>query len=77
MKIPRIIVHLPVGIFNAWLFTLGTAYGFAFLLMFLLYEINEDWHIRDSAYLDLASWMWGFVIGTVMMGILRFAIYLW
>lgn len=66
----RILLHVPIGMFNAWALAKTPHIGWAFLLMFVLYEINEDWHIKDQAWYDLRGWLWGFVVGAVVMAFL-------
>ncbi|MBI2869382.1 MAG: hypothetical protein HYX96_06120 [Chloroflexi bacterium] len=34
------------------------------LAVFLAYEINEDWHIRDSAYHDILEFAVGYFLAT-------------
>ena len=59
-SIARCLMHIPVGIFNAWLFIWGAHIGWAFLMVFMVYELNEDWRIKDNAYIDIIGWLWGF-----------------
>ncbi len=77
MKLPenlaRLLLHLPVGAFNAWLFSQGPALGAAFLLMFAVYELNEDMRLKDGAWKDIAGWLWGYAIYLVLLHLyLRF-----
>ena len=58
----RLLLHVPVGIFNAWLFTVLVHFGWAFLLLFVVYELNEDKRIKDSAYKDIIGWLYGFAL---------------
>ncbi len=58
----RTLIHLPVGAINAWFFILNPHLGWSFLLMFLFYELNEDWRLNDSAYIDVEGWLWGFAL---------------
>lgn len=60
-KIVRCILHVPAGAINGLLFTLGAHIGWAFLFVFMVYELNEDKHLKDHAYLDLFGWFWGFI----------------
>ena len=33
-------------------------------IMFLVYEVDEDWHIKDNAYHDILECMLGFFLAT-------------
>ncbi|MEM4469199.1 MAG: hypothetical protein QXS32_09055 [Candidatus Nezhaarchaeales archaeon] len=37
------------------------------LIAFIVYELNEEWHLRDEAYEDLAEFMAGMFVGMVML----------
>ena len=58
----RALIHVPVGAFNAWLLHQEPTAGIIFALFFLVYELNEDWRIRDQAWKDLKGWLWGFAL---------------
>lgn len=62
--IGRAYIHLPVGLWAAWLLTgEHVALGVMFTLSFLVYEIAEDWRIHDLSYIDIFSFMLGLTIG--------------
>lgn len=66
-------MHCSVGALNAWLFALNSHIGWAFLIMFFAYEINEDWHLKDRAYIDLFGWLVGFPMFVIVrMWVLRY-----
>jgi len=67
----RALLHLPVGAFNAWLLTESPAAGAIFFVGFLVYELNEDWRIRDHAWKDLKGWLWGFALFTSLYYLLH------
>lgn len=59
-RVFRCLVHMPVGLICALLCATGyMPIGVIFFLGFVLYELNEDWHIKDSAWKDL----FGFLVG--------------
>lgn len=59
----RCLFHIPVGGYNLWLLGKDTVAGIVFAIGFVvLYEINEDWHLRDGAYIDTQGWLIGFFL---------------
>jgi hypothetical protein len=67
IKQKRLWLHFPVGFFNVLAFVVGASYGWAFLFTFALYEMSEDWRIKDQAYIDIAGWLWGFAAGILLL----------
>jgi len=33
-----------------------------FFLGFMIYELNEDWRIKDFAFVDIAGYLWGLAL---------------
>ena len=57
-------LHAPLGALAA---RLGDIPAVLIVVLFLAYEITEDWRIRDHAYIDIKSFMGGYIgyfIGT-------------
>ena len=54
----RVVLHIPVGIVMSI-----PILGWGLVWLFLVYEINEDFWVRDAAWKDLFGAMVGFVIG--------------
>ena len=63
-RIFRGALHVPVGALNVAAIFLHWAVGLIFCLGFLFYEANEDRHIEDQAWYDVAGYLWG--IGLVV-----------
>jgi len=62
-ELKRVLMHIPVGMltvvlgfFGAW--WLGVLFGVGFWV----YEVDEDWHIRNGAWYDIKGWLWGLTI---------------
>jgi len=73
-NIARCLLHVPAGTFNAWLFVWSAHLGWAFLVVFLIYELSEDWRIKDKAYIDIIGWLWGFAFFVVTRLLLMYSI---
>jgi len=66
-NLSRLLLHLPVGGFTAWLAARDPAAAALFFAGFIIYELNEDWRIKDQAWKDLAGWLWGFALATYVL----------
>lgn len=67
----RILAHFPLGILTC---LLGYTYWWLALVFscgFVIYEVDEDWHIRDGAFTDIKGWLWGVVFGGFIMFLLK------
>jgi len=51
-------LHTPLGALAAYL---GDVPQVVIVILFLAYEITEDWRIKDHAYLDIKSFMVGYI----------------
>lgn len=58
----RFAIHIPIGMFQSWLTHKNATAGVLFALGFMFYEINEDWHLRDGAYIDIQGALAGEVL---------------
>lgn len=63
-------IHIPVGLFNVFLLYVGIIYGILFFAGFFIYELNEDWHLKDNAWLDIYGWLIGFGLGVSILYLL-------
>ena len=58
----RILLHVPVGVATVALLEAHAALAVIFFLGFMVYELNEDWRIRDCAFVDIAGYLWGLAL---------------
>lgn len=70
-KLFRAGIHIPVGLFNVFCLYVGIVYGVLFFMGFFAYELNEDWHLKDGAWLDIFGWLIGFGMGVAVLFILK------
>ena len=66
--IKRALLHAPVGALAAWLCFNLPAIGTPFFIGFLVYEIAEDWRIKDRGYKDILGFLWGFAVTGAVLG---------
>ena len=59
----RFFLHLPIGLLYA-IADIPGAIGLTAL--FALYEINEDRHVKDSAYIDVQGALAGVIIAIMI-----------
>jgi len=67
------LAHILYGILAAlsdWYLTL------AMTVAFIIYELDEDWHLNDQAYHDLLDYMVGLSIGALSLLALR-VLHIW
>ncbi len=69
-SIYRALLHATLGGFAAWA-AHEWIYGLVIIICFLAYEISEDWRIKDHAYIDIRGFLAGFVLGIVIIEVLR------
>jgi hypothetical protein len=64
------LLHAILGGFAAWA-AHEWIYGLVIIICFLAYEISEDWRIKDHAYIDIRGFLAGFVVGIVVIELVR------
>ena len=62
-------MDIPMPIFEA-ITVASIVIGILFFVGFFIYELNEDRHLKDGAYLDIFGWLIGLLIPIL-------AIHLW
>jgi len=68
----RVLIHIPVGLANAFVAFVSGWLGLIFGVAFVAYELNEDiYYKRDKAYVDLKGFLIGIVAGAVVWGIVK------
>lgn len=70
-KVYRAGIHIPVGIFNVFCFYMDTVLAILFFIGFFTYELQEDYRLKDGAYLDIYGWLVGFASGVIIAFILN------
>ena len=61
----RVVLHIPMGQMWVVLWLIEPWAAAAMCILFVIYELNEDLHLRDGAYIDLAGSMIGLVAATL------------
>ena len=69
-KFIRAVMHIPVGIFNVVCVWLNPTYGILFFLGFFIYELQQDYRLKDGAYLDIFGWLIGFALAVILLLVL-------
>lgn len=63
----RLLLHVPVGIAIGLLGILQPIYALCLTLLFIVYELNEDRHIKDQAWKDVIGAMVGLCLFLVLL----------
>lgn len=58
----RIGIHIPAGMVGMMLTLIHPACNPTFTFMFWRYQYNEDQHLKDGAWMDIAGYLWGYFI---------------
>ncbi len=67
----RALMHIPHGLAFMLLFLLppvavGVAAAVLWAVFFLLYELDQDWHVKDGAWRDIIGFLEGVILGAPM-----------
>lgn len=65
-KMKRFLLHIPVGFVFSVLSFLTTLNAIGFLILWIIYELNEDFHIKDQAWKDIPGFMTGLTLGAIL-----------
>ena len=68
------IIHFIGGVITALAAIKAPVLGFIMAIVFLVYELNEDWHIRDEAFKDIRAYLVGLFITAlayILHGVIR------
>lgn len=71
-RLARALLHIPVGIFTVFCGYIGWTYALVFFGAFMVYEVTEDWRLKDKAYIDIYGYLIGLAMGVVTLFILKF-----
>ena len=63
--------HYLAGVLTAVSGEVSTMLPLVGAMLFLAYEVNEDWHLHDQAYQDILEFMLGFFMAVTGLIIWR------
>jgi len=70
MGILTSLVHFLGGVLTALVTTKFTVLGLVMLILFIIYELDERWHLSDESYRDILEYMIGVYV-------VAFVIFVW
>lgn len=70
LKAVRLIMHIPAGVITCLAYYLHWSLVLACLVSFMIYEINEDRHLHDRAYLDIIGFIFGLYGAVVVIWVI-------
>jgi hypothetical protein len=59
LNILKQIIHFLAGVLTAYTSFYNIALSILMFIVFVIYELDEDWHIRDQAYKDILVYALG------------------
>jgi len=68
----NVLLHIPVGIFNVYVWYKAQSLALLFGVSFIIYQILERQIIHDKAYPEIQGWLWGIAIAIVGWEIINF-----
>ena len=66
-ELSRVLLHIPLGLLTCLLGYTAWWLGIIFTCGFILYELNQDMHLSDQAFIDIKGWLWGIGTGGLVM----------
>jgi hypothetical protein len=66
MKITNV-AHIVFGIITAIVSKINIIFSILNTILFIIYELNEEWRISDYAYEDIKEFAFGLGIGEVLL----------
>lgn len=61
----RCLIHIPAGIFTIFCGVVDGIFALVFFGSFMVYEVTEDWRLKDKAYIDIFGYLVGLAIGCI------------
>jgi hypothetical protein len=65
------IAHFAAGFSTALVSTLNAVLSILLFITFLVYELDEDWHISDEAYRDILEYAVGLYTASILIFIVK------
>ncbi len=63
------LIHVLVGVLTVGLIFIHPVLTVVGALAFIIYQLDEDWSIKDGAWKDIREWMIGyFIAGAFLLG---------
>ncbi|MEM2196426.1 MAG: hypothetical protein QXH10_09235 [Ignisphaera sp.] len=77
MSILTSLAHILYGFISALSITVHPVMPVLCLVLFIVYELDQEWHISDKAYDELAEYCIGFCIALTLLIAYRCFLSLW
>lgn len=68
-----VVAHFLAGLLSALAVLVNPVLSVLGFLIFWLYELNEELHLKDAFYEELREYACGFFLGVVILLVLRLA----
>jgi len=59
--------HFLFGLVAVLVITIHPILTVIAVVLFIIYELNEDLHLKDGAYEDIKEFIYGFILGCMLL----------
>ena len=66
MKPLKDMVHLVSGLVSALITFHAPVVGAVMTLLFIIYQLDESWHIRDESWIDILEYSVGYYVAAIV-----------
>jgi hypothetical protein len=74
MKVVTHLAHVVFGLLTALVSTISPILSIINTIIFIVYELNEEWHLDDEAYQEILEFSVGLAIGEIILILYKFLI---
>ena len=61
------LAHIVFGMITSLISIISPALSFINSIIFIIYELDEEWHLEDASYIDILEFALGLAIGEVIL----------
>jgi len=60
-------IHIMAGLVTALITMVNSVLAALMFVGFIIYELDEDWHLSDEAFQDIKEYLIGLYIGAIIV----------
>jgi len=61
------LAHIVFGVMTSLISIISPILPFINSIIFIIYELNEEWHLEDESYKDILEFALGLALGEVIL----------
>jgi hypothetical protein len=74
MKVVTHLAHVVFGLLTAIVSTISPVLSIINTILFIVYELNEEWYLEDEAYQEILEFSVGLAVGEMILILYKFLI---